>query len=140
MTTKNHAVVKETSRDSAVIIETSAKNIVLSCVDALNKEEFRTARTFASDDMVFEGVLDSRNGADAYFKDMEKMKFKYAIKKAFEEGDDVCLLYDLDMSGLTIFGCGWYHVKNGKINSVKVVFDPRPVLEQAAAKKPEPNT
>jgi len=134
MTTKTHAIITETSKDHAVVTETSAKEVVLSCVEALNKEDFKTARTFASNDLLFEGVLGSRNGAAAYFKDMEQMKLKYKIKKAFEEGDDVCLLYDLEMSGLTVFGCGWYHVKNGKINSLKVLFDPRPILEQAGKK------
>lgn len=58
------------------------------------------------------------------------MKLKYKIIKVFEAENDVCVLYDLDMSGLTIFGCGWYQVEQGKVKSLKVVFDPRPVLEQ----------
>lgn len=63
------------------------------------------------------------------------MKFKYKIKKVFEEGTDVCLLYDINMGGKeTIFTCGWYHLKNNKIKSLKVVFDPRPVLEESVKK------
>jgi hypothetical protein len=112
----------------------SVKEIVLSCINALNNEDFKTAKSYVSDDMTFEGVLGSRNGADAYFNDMEKMKLKYDIIKAFVDGDDVCLLYNLQMSGLTLFGCGWYHVNDGKINSLKVVFDPRPVLELSQKK------
>jgi len=80
-------------------------------------------------------VLGSRNGAADYFNDMEKMKLKYDIKKVFAEGNDVCLLYDTVLSGVTIFGCGWYHVEGDKINSLKVVFDPRPVLEMANKSK-----
>jgi len=60
---------------------------------------------------------------------MEKMRFKYDIKKTFTDEDDVCLLYDINMQGTTIFTCGWYKVQNGKIKSLKVVFDPRPILE-----------
>jgi hypothetical protein len=44
-------------------------------------------------------------------------------------GPDVCLLYDLTMSGKTIFGCGWYEVRQGKVVHLRVVFDPRPFLE-----------
>jgi ketosteroid isomerase-like protein len=109
----------------------NAKEIVLSCINALNNEDFKAARNYASDDMTFVGVLGTRNGAEAYFRDMEHMKLKYDLKKAFVEGDDVCLLYDLNMSGVTLFSCGWYHVKDGKIDSLKVVLDPRPVLEKA---------
>jgi len=110
---------------------TSAKEVVMNFVKALNAEDFKTARSYAHDNMKFVGVLGQRDGADAYFKDMEHMKLKYDIKKAFADGSDVCLLYDLQMSGLTIFGCGWYQVDEaGLITSLKVVFDPRPVLEQ----------
>ena len=107
----------------------NAGEIVMSCINALNKEDFKTARKYTTEDFSFVGVLGSRNGAAAYFSDMEKMKLKYNVKKVFVNGDDVCLLYDLTMSGITIFGCGWYHVEGDKINSLKVVFDPRPILE-----------
>ena len=113
----------------AVASETSAKETVLSLVKALNNEDFDTARTYADDSMTFEGVLGSRNGADAYFEDMRHMKMKYHIIKVLADSTDVCLFYNLDMSGVNIFGCGWYHVQDGKITSLKVIFDPRPVLE-----------
>ena len=115
--------------------KSTAKELILKFIDALNNEDFETARTSLSDDMVFDGVLGHRDGADVYIKDMEKMKFKYKIKKAFEDGTDVCLLYDIDMGGKkTIFTCGWYQLKNNKIKMLKVVFDPRPVLEESVKK------
>lgn len=110
---------------------TESKEVVLSLIEALNKEDFDTARTYVNDDMKFVGVLGSRNGAEAYFKDMKLMKLKYDVKKVFAEDDDVCLFYDLKMSGATIFGCAWYGLKDGKVSSLKVVFDPRPVIELA---------
>ncbi|UFH56819.1 nuclear transport factor 2 family protein [Spirosoma sp. KNUC1025] len=108
-----------------------AKEVVLACVQAINDEDFKKGRSYVADDMSFVGVLGSRDSGDAYFQDMEHMKLKYAIKKAFADGNDVCLLYDLTMSGKTIFGCGWYQVEDGKIKSLKVLFDPRPFLEKA---------
>jgi len=126
LTTKNK---KMTTTNYSVSSATNAKETVLSFVNSLNEEDFKTARSYVSDDMTFAGVLGSRNGAEAYFKDMEKMKLKYEIKKVFAECDDVCLLSDVSMQGVTMFTCSWYHVEGGKINSLKVVFDPRPVLE-----------
>jgi hypothetical protein len=117
-----------------VMTDNNAREVVLSCLQALNEEEFDTARGYLHEDMNFEGVLGSRHGAEAYYNDMKKMKLKYSIKKVFASGDDVCLLYDLKISGQTIFCCGWYHVEDGKIDSLKVVFDPRPLLEQPANK------
>ena len=121
-------------RNEAVLTEINAKEVVLSFVKALNDDDFETARNYLTDDMVFVGVLGSRNGAEAYIQDMERMRLKYNIKKAFVDGDDVCLLYDLTISGLNLLGCGWYKVENGKINSLRVVFDPRPILEQSGKK------
>ncbi|MBA4140531.1 MAG: hypothetical protein H0X70_08510 [Segetibacter sp.] len=71
MATKKHSVTAETN----------AKEIVTSFVESLNNEDFKTAKTYVSDNMTFVGVLGSRNGAEAYFKDMKKMKLKYEIKK-----------------------------------------------------------
>ena len=62
------------------------------------------------------------------------MRLKYDVKKAFADRNDVCLLYDLAIGDVTVFGCGWYQVADGKIRSLKVLFDPRPILD--AQKKP----
>ncbi|HSD05858.1 nuclear transport factor 2 family protein [Flavobacterium sp.] len=111
-------------------METNSKEIVLSFIKAINEEDFKTAKTLVSDDMKFEGVLASRNGATAYFDDMEKMKMKYDIQKIIAEGDDVSMLSDVTSNGATLFTSSWYQLKSGKINFLKVVFDPRPVLEK----------
>jgi len=120
-----------TSKTNAKSATSNAKELVLTFIKALNEEDFETARDCLSEDMVFDGVLGHRDGADTYISDMKKMKFKYKIKHAFEDDKDVCLLYDIDMGGKnTIFTCGWYQIKDNKIKSLKVVFDPRPVLEK----------
>lgn len=111
----------------------NAKEAVTSFIDALNKEDFQQAREYAANDMKFVGVLGTRDGADAYFTDMEKMKLKYNILKLISDGNEVCVQYDIDMSGTTIFSMGWYTVEQGKIKNIRVLFDPRPVLE--ASKK-----
>ena len=123
-----------TFSNDTIFPEMNAKETVLSLVKALNEEDFKTARTFVSDPFTFEGVLGSRNGLDAYFRDMEKMRLKYNIKKVFADDEDVCLLYELNISGKTIFCCGWYHTEGGKVTSLRVVFDPRPILETSAGK------
>ncbi|MCW3083402.1 MAG: hypothetical protein JWP12_768 [Bacteroidetes bacterium] len=120
--------------NDARIVVTTPKEIVMNFIEALNNEHFNIARNYLADDMVFDGVMGSRNGADVYISDMEKMKFKYDIKKAFRNGNHVCLLYDINMNGTTIFTCGWYHIKNNKIKTLKVVFDPRPLLEKSDKK------
>jgi len=108
-----------------------SKELVRSFLEAMNNEDFETAKDLVNDNFTFDGVMGSRDGAEAYFRDMEKMKFKYDIIKIFGDGDDVCVLYDIDMGGSQkIFTSGWYHLMYNKLNSLKVVFDPRPLLEK----------
>lgn len=109
----------------------TAKETVLTFLNALNHEDFETARKCLNGDMTFDGVMGHREGAESYISDMKKMKFKYEILKSFEEGRDVCVLYNIDMGKkAAIYTCGWYQVVNGKIRQLKVVFDPRPLLEK----------
>jgi hypothetical protein len=104
-------------------------DFVLDFIQAMNAEDFDAAREFVSDDLKFIGVLGSRDDAEAYFGDMKKMKFKYEVRKAIADDDDVCLFYDINMGKVTTFSCGWYHIRNGKIDTIRVLFDPRPLLE-----------
>lgn len=111
------------------VLENGTKETVLALIQAINNEDFQTARSFVANDFKFNGVLGVRDGAEAYFKDMEEMKLKYDVKKSFSEGNDACILYEIGMAGKKIFCCGWYHLKDQKVSSLRVVFDPRPVLE-----------
>jgi limonene-1,2-epoxide hydrolase len=111
-------------------VSTNSKQIVLDFIDAMNGFDYQKAKNYVTDDLSFVGVLGTRDGAEAYFNDMQKMKFHYNILKSFADGNDVCLFYDIDMGGQTIFCCGWYQLQNDKIKSFRVVFDPRPLLEQ----------
>ena len=118
-------------------IETSenpSKETVLSFIAFLNEEDFSSAKELASDDLYFDGVLAKRDGKTAYFNDMEKMKMKYDVVKVFVDGNDVCLLSNVTSGGTSMFTCSWYQLKDGKISSLKVVFDPRPALEKAQRK------
>jgi hypothetical protein len=49
-------------------------------------------------------------------------------KKIFVDGNDVCLLYDMVTNTPvgTAFIAEWYHVKDNKIGSLRIVFDARP--------------
>lgn len=112
-----------------------SKEVVLTFVNALNRSDFQTARQCVTDDLKFVGALGSREGADVYFRDMERLQLKYDVKKAFADGDEVCLFYDVTMAGVTVFCAGWYQLSDGKIRSFHVVFDPRAVLEAVGKNK-----
>jgi limonene-1,2-epoxide hydrolase len=57
------------------------------------------------------------------------------VRKIFVDGDDVCVLADLSIAkvpGVKLFGCGWFQVKEGKIVSIRTIFDPRPLARAKA--------
>ena len=110
-------------------METAGKTIQ-SFLQALNDEDFKTARSYLTDDMKFVGVMGARDGGDTHIADMQKMKFKYTTQKMFVDGADVSVFYDINMEAATIFCSGWYQLQHNKINSIKVIFDPRPLLEK----------
>lgn len=110
----------------------NAREVVMAFLESMNAQDFKTARICVADNVSFVGVLGTRDGKEAYFKDMEQMKARYDIKKMFVDGNDVCVIYDISFgnSPVSIFTCGWYQVHDGKIGSIRVVFDPRPLLQQ----------
>lgn len=110
-----------------------ARELVLAFVKALQDEDFERAREILKDDFAFNGVLGSVNGADTYIQQMNKLRFKYDVKKVFADNNDVCLLSEILMGETKVFTCSWYAVGDGKIQSLRVVFDPRPVLQGAPA-------
>lgn len=110
---------------------TQSTETVSRFINALNEEDFETARNCVTDDLTFTGVMGVRNGADAYFNDMKRMKLKYSIRKIFADDKDICLWYDIVMENKSILSSGWYQLEEGRIKSFQVVFDPRPLLEAA---------
>lgn len=119
----------------------NAKEVVMSYLKALNNQDFKAARSYLNDNMTFKSPVSSQNSADAYFKVMERLRSTYEIKrvlydikKVFVDGDDVCVFFDFSVVTTILFGCGWFHVEDGKISSIRVVFDPRPIVELSAKK------
>ena len=60
---------------------------------------------------------------------------KFDILKILADKKDVCVLYDITVSGITLFACGWFRVEAGKVRSMRVTFDPRTLLDTTDAAK-----
>lgn len=106
----------------------TTRDLVLEFIHALNTENFSAAKKRLHESFTFTGPMGRREGADNYINEMEKMKLKYVIRQTFEEGNDVCMIYEIDMGGKTITACGLYHLEQGELTSLNVYFDPRPLL------------
>jgi ketosteroid isomerase-like protein len=119
----------------------NAKDVVISYLKALNDQDFKAARSHLKDDMTFLAPIVSHDSADTYLEGNERLRSQYGIKKVlyevkkvFVDGDDVCVFFDFIIGSATLFASGWFHVANGKISSIRVVFDPRPIVELSAKK------
>ena len=109
---------------------TANESLVLDLIYAINEENFYDAARLLADDFKFVGVLGTRDGATAYVDDLKRMKIKYKIHKVIANDNDVCVLCDYTLQGKVLLGCNWYTVSQGKVNSLKSIFDPRPLLEK----------
>jgi limonene-1,2-epoxide hydrolase len=119
----------------------NAKEVVMSYLKALNDQDFKAARSHLKDDMTFLAPIASHNSADTYLEGNELLRSKYGIKKVlyevkkvFVDDDDVCVFFDFNIESATLFASGWFYVANGKISSIRVVFDPRPIVGLSATK------
>ena len=110
----------------------SAKEIVMSYQKTLGNQDYKAARSYFVDEgFSFKGPLATHDKPEGLLKDLEQLHHivkGVEMRKVFAEGDDVCLLYDLITSNppATSFTSEWYHIQNGKIKSIRVVFDARP--------------
>ena len=104
------------------------KEVALGLGKALNDENYEAARRYVSESMKYVGPFGSRDGAEASLHEMERLHLKFDIQKIFADNKDVCVLYDITVSGITLFACGWFQVEAGTVRSMRVTFDPRPLL------------
>jgi len=125
-------------------VDYNAKEIIIAYLTVLSGQDFKTARSYLNDNMTFQAPIASYDNADAYFKGNEVLRSKYGIervtyeiKKVFVDGNDICTFFDFNVGPATMFACGWFQVKDGKISSIRVVFDPRPIAELTASQSPK---
>jgi hypothetical protein len=110
----------------------SARDIVMEYIQATERQDFQAARAYLSDNMTYVSPVNSFDRAEPYLKYnlhlyQTGQLVKFDIKKEFADSNDVCILHELNSQMV----CLWYHVgDDGKINSLRVIFDPRSFLQQ----------
>ena len=112
-----------------------ARQVVLDLGKVLNDENYEAARSYISDRMTYIGPFGSRDGADAYLQEMQRVHLKFDILKIVAENEDACVMYDITVAGITLFACGWFQFEAGTVKSMRVTFDPRPLLAKTTPSK-----
>lgn len=86
-----------------------------------------------TDDMRFDGPLMKFNGAKEYIdstKQFLQMHRATRMLKQFENGNDVCSIYEMDVATpaggmITLEVVDWVQIANGKVARQKIFYDPR---------------
>jgi hypothetical protein len=111
----------------------SAKEIVMEYLELITeRQDFKTARSYLKDNVSYVSPLNSFDRAEPYLKYNESLHLpKLDIKKVFVDGDDVCILHETSLPpriSSTVFTSLWFHIDDGKISSLRALFDPRPFI------------
>ena len=119
---------------------TNAGELVQRYFGAIGSGDAATARGLLKDDLYFKGPFDEFHSADDLMRSLGQLaqivKGARPVKQ-FVDGNDVCVIYDLET---TVAGTSpvveWHHVEGDKIVAIHAYFDARPfapMFEAAAA-------
>jgi len=109
----------------------SSGEVVYRFLRALGQRDFEAAQANLAKEFTFRGPFDTFNDPRSY---LEALKRLYPIvktieiRKLFVDADEACLLYDMETNTPigTAFICEWFKVRDGKISSIRALFDARP--------------
>ena len=108
----------------------SPTEVVTGYMNAWKTNDFPAMRAVLADALDFVGPIESLDNADAQheaIKGLSQMKDDIVIHKIWADGADVLVWYDLHTNIAEPAPVAeWYHVENGMVTSIRVVFDARP--------------
>ncbi len=112
------------------------REIVMSYIEALDNQKYEEAAGLLHEDVRIRGPAGETFGKPVDFVEMlRRYRGRYDIRKVFDDGADVCVLYYLKTAEVTVYMSSWYQVKEGKIVSIQTIFDPR-AFGQPAVSEP----
>ena len=106
------------------------KEMALFLLDAINNEDYKNAKKCLHSAFVYKDPFIKTTGAETFLEVMKKRNLKYQLLKVFATDQDVCLVYNLlDGMDQVVTASGIYHFKDDKIESLEMVYDPRPLID-----------
>ncbi len=107
-------------------------DIAATYFDAWREQDFARLRSVLADDVDFAGPMGQVKGGDDCLRGLEglsRILTGIDVRKVFTAGPDVLTWYDMST---TVAGpvpvANWMHVADGKINRIRVAFDPRGIV------------
>ncbi len=88
-------------------------------------------RAVLADGCTFDGPMGHETNADdctRSFANLAGITTDLVVRKVFVDGGDVCTWFDLQTAPAELAPVvNWSHVEDGRITSILVTFDPRPL-------------
>ncbi|PZS29182.1 MAG: nuclear transport factor 2 family protein [Pseudonocardiales bacterium] len=99
-------------------------------------KDFTTLRSLLADDVTFRGPLGTADDAETCIRGLQGMRqmiTDIVIHKMFVDGPDALTWFDVCTSvAPPAATANWSHVEDGKINRIRVTFDPREIVAGSA--------
>jgi ketosteroid isomerase-like protein len=111
----------------------NARDIVDRYFAAMAKKDFAAMRPLLHDDVIFRGVLGATDGPQDYIDGLRQTLAKVREVRRLAiaaEGEHVFQVYEqiFDEPAITVPVVQWLQIRDGRIASLRVYFDPRPLL------------
>src|SRR5215218_11285922 len=107
----------------------AAAKVAAAYFDAWKANDFTAMQSLLADDVTFVGPLGRADNAEDYLKGIEglsRIKSDIVVRKTFVDGPDVLTWFELHTTvAPPIPVANWLHIEDGKITSLRVVFDAR---------------
>jgi len=122
-------ILRPTGR-SSFVADTAA--LAATYFRAWQDRDFELFRSVLADDVTFDGPMGQARNADECVqgvKGLSQIVTGIVIRRVFVDGDDVTTWFELHTSATSepMLVANWCHVRDGKIATIRVTFDPRPL-------------
>ncbi len=110
----------------------SSGEVVKKFYEAAKARDFKAARAYLSDKLVFVGLFETYNGPEQYlttFEGLLGITERLDVKTIVGEGENAAIFFELETRApveATTLVAEWHRVKDGKIEHVESAFDGRP--------------
>lgn len=119
--------------------ESTAAEIVTAYQDAWTKRDFEMAGRYVAEDIVFHSPQQHITGTRDFLSMLsafaERIDHRWERLEATTDGDGVLILYNLFLDGVPAVCADYFTVRDGKIRSETLVFDPKPFMAAASKRQ-----
>jgi len=108
-----------------------SREVVDRYFDLWSRKQYESSAEFLHDDLSFHGPFDTFHESKSFVQAVKRLGpivKEIKIKKVFEDGSDVCIIYDFvtNTAAGTVPIAEWFQVERNKIKSILAIFDARP--------------